>query len=90
MKINIKDNLYITSDSRQYILSQYTGVDKEGKDTYKALSYHTSLDGALKGFANREMLNSEAETFSELLADVKKTNVIIENILKQLLGDDNG
>jgi len=84
MKVHIENNLYIESDERQFILKEYTGkqsFDKDGKatDLYKTHGYFPDVAGALNKVVKMKIMDSTAQTLSELLAEVKGIREYIES-----------
>jgi hypothetical protein len=87
MKVHIEGNLYLESDSMQFILKEYTGaisVDKNtGKETEVCnnVGYFTSVTSVFNHILKRKLKETDATTMKELLEAVKQ---IRENIDKQL------
>jgi hypothetical protein len=85
MKVQIENNLYIESDSLQYIIKEYTGKvstdEKTGKETelYNTLGYYTNVKSCVKHILNMKIKESTASTLSELLEDVKRIESYIES-----------
>ena len=46
--IDLGQNYYIDADEYQYMVKKWTGYDKDGTDIYKILSYHSTIQMALK------------------------------------------
>lgn len=86
MNIKIKENIYVESDGRQFIVKEYTGKpyqDKDGneRNPYKALGYYGNIEQLLYGLINKEIHNSNATTLDELLNDAER----IKNDVKRLV-----
>lgn len=75
MKVQIEGNLYLESDSQQFILKEYTGKQsiKDGvaTDLFKTHGYFSNIESALNKFTKMKIMESTATTLSELLAEVK-------------------
>lgn len=83
MKVQIEENLYIESDSQQFILKEYTGKQsiKDGvaTDLFKTHGYFSTLESALNKFTKMKIMESTASNLSELIADVKSIRSYIES-----------
>ena len=80
MKILVDENTYLESDENQFILKKYTGKfdKKTEKEIFKVLAYCNTLNGALKHLKKIMILESDAETFQELLQHIKKIDEKID------------
>lgn len=84
-KGEIKGQLYIESDSMQFILKEYTGaisIDKNtGKESevYNTIGYFTSFQSALLKLLKMKLAASTVETLGEMMAEIKR----IEYEIKQ-------
>lgn len=89
MKIQIEDNLYLESDSMQFILKEYNSKVVEDKEngsekvveTIKNHGYFPSVQAALDKFLKMKIMDSTAKDLKELIYDVKQTR---EYIKKQI------
>lgn len=82
MKVQVKANVYIESDSNQFIIKEYTGgVDKHGKEIYKTVGYYTNVRDCLKRFLVMEVKDSTAKTLAELREDVLRIEQYIEKVM---------
>lgn len=70
----IKGDLYIESDSMQYMINLHTGArtDDKGKvtDVYTNKGYYGTLAQAVKGIVKMKIAESQATTLSQLIADI--------------------
>ena len=54
--IHIKDDYYIDADAYQFILKQdMHKKDKEGRDVYDSISYHATVEQALRSYVRLQM-----------------------------------
>ena len=54
--IHIKDDYYIDADAYQFILKQdMHKKDKEGRDIYDSISYHATVEQALRSYVRLQM-----------------------------------
>ncbi|WEK53283.1 MAG: hypothetical protein P0Y55_11865 [Candidatus Cohnella colombiensis] len=87
MKVQIEGNLYLESDSFQFILKEY-GVVKEGKnageETVSTIAYLTSIEHAFRYLLKQKIKESTATNVRELIADLRR----IEKWLHDLLDDE--
>lgn len=85
MNIKIDKEYKLTSDSRSVMLVK-TWIGQEGKSKGKEqesnVGYYASVQGALKDYLRIQTNLSNATTIKELLADVKKIEKTIEEVLK--------
>lgn len=84
MKIHIENNLYIESDSMQFIIKEYTGkqtVGEGGKvtESYKTHGYYSDVQSCLNRIVKMKVMESTATTLSELLEEVKGIRQYIES-----------
>lgn len=76
IKIEGTEDMYITSDAHNFILSKHTGYDaKTGRKQFRGISYHRSIDSVLESYLNSSLKQSDAKTIKELL-DVKQQLMI--------------
>jgi len=80
MKIVI-GNYIIRSDAYNFIL-QEKKIVKEGKPALSSNKYFNKLEYALTAIVDFNLLQSEAETVSEILSELKKTKKEILTVLK--------
>lgn len=85
MNINIDNEYKLTSDSRSVILVK-TWIGQEGKskgvEQEANVGYYANVQAALKDYLRIKTNLSNATTIKELLADVKKIEKTIEEVLK--------
>ena len=85
MKVQIENNLYLESDSMQFIVKEYTGnftTDKKtGKEIeqYKTHGYFPNVEFALKHYLKMKVMESTAQTLGELLQDIRRIREYIES-----------
>lgn len=85
MNIKIDENYSLKSDPRNVILVE-NKIVQEGKDKGSVretpISYHATVQCALKDYLRIKTNLSEATTIQELLQDIKKIEKNIEKVLK--------
>jgi|GEM_PF-3159406 len=85
MNIKIDENYSLKSDDRNVMLVE-NKVKQEGKnigEPYEnTIGYYGSVQAALKAYARLKTNLSEATSIKELLADVKRIDKKIEEVLK--------
>lgn len=87
MKILIRNNDYLESYSRGLVIKRYGNEPKDGEEQkFKVLGYHTSLEHAFEALLRRRIIESEAESFQELLEEIKEHRKEIRSLLG--LGSD--
>jgi hypothetical protein len=89
IKIHIDGGTYLTSDSRQFMVSDFKGHDKNGNEQWNNRGFYTSISGALEAYARQETLNSDAQNWEELidvLHMVQNTLRRIENEISKARG----
>lgn len=87
MKVHIEGNLYLESDERQYILVEYSiakSGKNEGEPVGRNLSYHPTIESAIRSFANRKIKESTAQTLSEFTQELRKINEYIRGLFAEL------
>lgn len=84
MRIPIDETYVMTSDENNFILAQVvtakTGKNK-GKKTDRAVSYHSYPSGVLSSYYNRRLRASKAESFEELLSELKRIDKVVQEKL---------
>lgn len=84
MKIDLGNQLFIESDTMQFIIKKYTGkFDKEGNGTYKVLGYFSSIKSALKHLVKVKLLESDVTTVKELIVKMEEIEKEIEALVKE-------
>ncbi len=85
MNIKIDKDYSIKSDDRNVILVK-NRIVKEGKNQGEVqedpVSYHGTLEGALKDYKRVKINSSEATAMNELFAAIKEIDRKIEEVLK--------
>lgn len=67
MKLQLTKDYRIASDSRQWTLQKYAGLDrKTGIQVWQPIAYYSSLDGLVKGTTERLMREIPAKTLQEV------------------------
>jgi len=84
LKIQISNNTYLTSDSRQFMISDFKGHDKNGKEQWHNRSFHTSIEGALKTYTQQETLKCDATSFEELTYKLIEVENVLHEVREQL------
>jgi hypothetical protein len=89
MEIHIHDDYYITSDSSNICLSKKVLVkDKNNPDkkleSFKHLSFYSTIEGVLKAFVDLQIKNSRATTLEALQEDVRALKQLIADKTKDL------
>ncbi|ETK29807.1 DUF5405 family protein [Paenibacillus larvae] len=82
MKVHIEDDLYITSDERQFCLSQLRkSMDKEGneKEYFVHLGFYSSLGGLINDFIKRKIKETPSTTLCELLQEVRNIEAYVKS-----------
>ncbi len=82
MKLNLKENWAIHSSHTDYSLGKYIQV--KGKQAYVPKGFYLTIDQALKGYADRRLLHSKAESWEEVLVilnEIKDEISDIKNVL---------
>lgn len=80
MKVNIENNLYLESDSMQFILKEYNGnEDKHGNPLYKTHGYFPNIKSALKHVMKMKIMNSTASNLIELREDIARIESMINS-----------
>jgi len=90
LKIHIANNVYLTSDSRQFMISDFKGYDKNGNEQWNNRGFYTSINCALEAYAKQETLNSDAQNWEELidvLHMIQNTLLRIEHEIKKARGE---
>ncbi|WP_371318221.1 DUF5405 family protein [Paenibacillus elgii] len=80
IKVKIENNLYIESDSLQFIIKEYTGTKNvKGADKYITHGYFASLGQAVKHLVKMKVDQSTATTLCELVQDMKRIEEYIHS-----------
>ncbi|MFM1655565.1 hypothetical protein ACI7RC_26230 [Brevibacillus sp. B_LB10_24] len=82
MKVQIEENLFLESDGLQFIVKEYTGKqDNLGRELYKVHGYFSSVRSVLKHLLKMKIMQSTAQTLSELCQDILRIEQYIESKL---------
>jgi hypothetical protein len=82
MKIQINDEYRISSDSNQWMVQKYRGIDKKtGEPIWQSILYYTSLDTLVTGLADKMLRESDASTISEALVEIKRIGELLKSAL---------
>ena len=84
MKVQIENNLYLESDSMQFIVKEYyRKKNKDGEETddigEKTHGYFPNVEFALKHYLKMKIMESTATTLGELLGDIRRIREYIES-----------
>jgi hypothetical protein len=80
MKVHIEGQLYLESDSMQFILKEYTGnKDKHERETFKTLGFYTNIKSALNAVIKQKIMQSTAQTLLELHEEIKRIEYAVNN-----------
>ena len=80
MKVHIENDLYLESDGLQFIVKEYTGKqDHLGRDLYKVHGYFPSVQSAVKHLIKMKVMESTAQTLSELCQDILRIEEYIQS-----------
>lgn len=81
--IKLQNNYAITSSGGSFTLVTFTkGKDKEENeiDVQKPISYHTTLESALKSYSNNRM----ADLVSDVDLDLKQVKQAIDDLKREI------
>ena len=84
MRIPIDDTYVMTSDENNFILAKIVEAKsgkKKGTKSDKAISYHSNPSGVLSSYYNRRLRASNAESFEELLSELKRIDKVVQEKL---------
>ncbi len=84
MELKLDNKHYIKSDSLCYtLIAKSERVDNEGvkKEYERVLGYYGTIEGALKGYKERQIKNSDVKTMNELLELIKGIDTKIKDVL---------
>lgn len=90
MEVNIDSEYRITTNVRNYILETKKVRGKDSKNTGEEywveapMCYYTTLAGALQGWKEQRILNSDVQSVQELQQLITKLNNNIEKLINQL------
>ena len=85
VNIKLDDKYRITSDSRQYKLQKYVGVDKKtGEDEYLAVAYSQNVPHLIKEYLHRELRASSASSLEELVSTYRGIEERVSTMLSDL------
>lgn len=82
MKVQIENSLYLESDGMHFLIKEYSGKqDALGRDLYKVHGYFSGVDQAVKQLVKMKVMQSTAQTLSELVQDISRIEQYIESKL---------
>lgn len=88
MKIKLEKNIYLESDSRQYMLKKYKKTkDKETGETKYFVSdttYHPTIAQVVRSMLNRKVRDSTAATLKEMMDEYTRIEKEMLEICKNL------
>lgn len=76
MKVQVEGNLYIESDSMQFIIREY-GLTKEGEVSVKTHGYFPKIAHCLNHIIKMKVMESTANTLSELREDIQRIQALL-------------
>lgn len=80
MKIQLQNNLWVFSDSRQYVLKRFTGVNAKGEETYTNLGFFTNLGNLVKAAIRTGLQGDEIDTLQKLADRIEEiAEAVFEN-----------
>ncbi|WP_019123622.1 hypothetical protein [Brevibacillus massiliensis] len=80
MKVQIEENLFLESDGLQFIVKEYTGKqDSHQRELYKVHGYFSNIGQAVKHLVKMKVMESTAQTLSELCQDILRIEQYIES-----------
>ena len=86
MKIHIENNLYLESDGMQFVLRKYSGKKGMNRgrevDLFTTVGYFSNVASAINHIAKMKIMQSQAETFQELLNEMKEIRNYIESTVR--------
>lgn len=74
MIIPINDKYRIASDSNQWKIENYVGIDKKGNDIWNPKGYYSTLDAARKRLGEMMVMSSDVDNVADalnLISEVK-------------------
>lgn len=89
MKVQIEGDMYLESDSFQFIVKEYTGktyTDAKGNVTehYNTHGYFPSIESALRYVLRMKIKESTATNLQELIADLRRIEEWLHEQLKEI------
>lgn len=73
MKVKIEGNVYLESDSLQFIIKEYNGnMDKHGRELYKVHGYFSTTNSAIKYLLKMKIMASTQHTLEKLLIELER------------------
>lgn len=78
IKIYEKENIYLTSDEKQFRLERMI------KDRLYSYAYFASLDGVFNYLITQKMRESVSEDFKTLIVEVKEHRAYLKSLLEPL------
>lgn len=87
MQININKDYRLASDPCNIVL-QKRNVYKKGKNAgqekWESIGYYNTLEQALKGYIDKRVKSSDAESIKEMLGICQDMKAEVENIFKEI------
>ena len=85
MKLQITKEYRIASDSRQWMIQKYTGLDKKtGEQVWQSIAYYSETEKLVKGLIERAIRDSDARTLADALRDIEKVSHALSKALKEV------
>jgi len=88
MRIKLNDNYILTSDKRNYIVTELKKVatgERKGEIDERTYGYYSSLNDAFIGFVDLTIRTSDSKSWTEVKAILVDIRRIFEEIRKQFL-----
>lgn len=82
MNIKIDKDYCLKSDPRNVILTEIKTNQETGEPYEKQISFHGTVQGALKGYLRIKTNTSDATTVQELLQEIERAEKNIESVLQ--------
>ena len=94
MRIEVYNDWVIRSDERNIILCKSAGMATDKKtgierEAFKDETYHRNIESALESLCRKEILSCRATTFKGLQKCYTNLKTMLEDISKQLRGEQN-
>lgn len=78
MNIELDKNYRLTSDGERNVVLQ----KKNEKKKYSTVGYYSTVENAFQGYAQKRIIQSDAETIQELLDEIRDLREYLESVLE--------